>query len=130
KQVAKMNSNGPKVINLGIGNPDLAPHDAVTKKLCSTSLNPKNHGYQSYNGSPKLRKAIADWYTRFFNVNLEADREILPLIGSKEGIMHLSMAFLNPGDKVLVPDPGYPAYRSAATLAGATVLSYDLTEAN
>lgn len=125
-----MNLSGPKVINLGIGNPDLAPHDTVTKNLCRASLNPKNHGYQSYNGAAQLREAIADWYARFFNVNLDSDREILPLIGSKEGIMHLSMTFLNPGDKVLEPDPGYPAYRSASILAGATVVSYDLTEAN
>ncbi len=128
KEIEKMQSEGIKVLNLGIGNPDLPPSEEAIKTLKKTSSEKANHGYQSYNGNKLLRNAFADWYRRFFNVELDSESEVLPLIGSKEGIMHISMAFLNPGDTVLVPNPSYPAYRSVANLVGAKVIEYNLTE--
>ena len=130
KEIAAMKAAGHEVLNLGIGNPDQAPAAAAIKQLEVESQNPKQHGYQSYIGLPLLRKAFADWYARFFAVELNPEKEILPLIGSKEGIMHITMSFLDPGDQVLVPNPGYPAYRATAQLAGAEVIEYALSEAN
>jgi aspartate/methionine/tyrosine aminotransferase len=128
KQVAEMRQKGLNVINLGIGSPDLPPSEPVIKALHTASLNPNNHGYQSYYGIPELRNAFSKWYKTWFNVDLNPSDEILPLIGSKEGIMHISMAFLNPGDEALIPNPGYPTYEAATKLAGGSVRYYDLTE--
>ena len=129
-QIARMRHEGADVINLGIGSPDMAPADEVTGELSRTAAMAGNHGYQGYRGIPSLRQAFADWYKRFFGVTLDPANEILPLMGSKEGIMHVSMAFLDPGDEVLVPDPGYPAYSAAALLAGGKIRTYDLSEEN
>lgn len=128
RQIAQMRSEGYDVINLGIGSPDLKPAQVVIDRLSQEAQLDDHHGYQSYNGIPELRGAIADWYKRKFNVDLNPSDQVLPLIGSKEGILHLSMTYLQTGDQVLVPDPGYPTYRSAALLAGAEVINYDLTE--
>lgn len=130
RQIDEMNETGEKVINLGIGSPDLPPHVSVAETLCEESQKATNHAYQSYKGSPVLRKAAALWYKKWYGVELSADTEILPLIGSKEGIMHICMTYINAGDQVLIPNPGYPTYRSAATLAGAEVREYELKEEN
>jgi len=130
KEIAAMEDQGIDVINLGIGSPDMAPSEDVIDTLIRESRLPGNHAYQSYSGIPPLRKAYADWYHRFFGVTLNPENEILPLMGSKEGIMHISMAFLNPGDEVLVPDPGYPAYAAVARLLGAKVRYFRLLENN
>ncbi|MFD0799308.1 pyridoxal phosphate-dependent aminotransferase [Maribacter chungangensis] len=121
---------GKPIINMGIGSPDLAPSPAVIASMQNAILEPGAHQYQSYQGLPALRSAFASFYRSKFNVALEADSEILPLMGSKEGIMHISMAFLNTGDAVLIPDPGYPTYTSVTKLVGAIPLMYDLTEEN
>lgn len=128
KQISEMRQNGINVINLGIGSPDLPPSPEVIKALHVNSSNPENHGYQSYIGTPALRNAFSKWYETFFNVRLNPSDEILPLVGSKEGIMHISMAFINEGDEVLIPNPGYPTYEAAARMAGGKVRYYDLTE--
>ena len=128
KEIDEMRARGINVINLGIGSPDLPPAENVIETLHACALKSNTHGYQSYNGIPALRNAFAGWYKRWFGVGLNPDNEILPLIGSKEGIMHISMAFINQGDEILVPDPGYPAYEAAAKLAGGSVRYYDLTE--
>lgn len=128
REVAAMRAAGKDVISLGIGGPDLPPATEVIDALCEGARNPANHSYQTFNGLPELRRAFADWYSREYGVALDPDSEIMPLIGSKEGIMHLSMAFVNPGDVVLVPNPGYPTYTSASRLAGAEVMSYTLSE--
>ncbi len=130
RQIDEMNKAGRNVINLGIGSPDLPPHPDVIKTLQEEALKPNQHGYQNYKGSPILRNAIFKWYKKWYNVELNADTEILPLLGSKEGIMHICMTFLNEGDIVLIPNPGYPTYRSAATIAGANLVEYDLIEKN
>lgn len=130
REIETLNQEGKQVINLGIGSPDLPPHPEVIKILQEESAKPNVHAYQSYKGSPVLRKAISDWYKKWYQVTLDADNEILPLIGSKEGIMHICMTYLNEGDKVLVPNPGYPTYRSAVKLAGGVCVEYDLKEAN
>jgi aspartate/methionine/tyrosine aminotransferase len=130
KEIAAMNAAGKNVINLGVGSPDLPPHPNVIKALNDNALQAKNHAYQSYVGLPILREAIADWYARYFNVTLNATNEILPLIGSKEGIMHIAQAYLDADDITLVPNPGYPTYRAAALLAGAEVVDYQLNETN
>lgn len=130
KEVAALNAAGQDIISLGIGGPDRAPHDDVIATLAAGAADPANHSYQSYVGIPALRKAYADWYNRYYNVTLDPDTEILPLIGSKEGVLHLSLAFLNPGDGVLVPNPGYPTYTSVSKLVGAKIQSYDLMEGN
>ena len=130
REIAELRAAGKDIINLGIGSPDLPPHPAVIRTLQEAAAHPGNHAYQSYNGIPELRAAFAEWYRRYFDVSLNPADEILPLIGSKEGIMHLSMAFLNAGDEVLVPNPGYPTYRAAAELAGARVRYYDLQPEN
>lgn len=129
-EIRKMNASGHSVINLGIGNPDLAPSANTIKGLFQAANDPANHGYQSYIGIPELRIAFADWYKEFYHVTLNPESEILPLLGSKEGIMHISLAFLNPGDEVLVPDPGYPAYKAVAALCEAKIVEYDLNESN
>jgi LL-diaminopimelate aminotransferase len=130
REIDELNKQGKNVINLGIGSPDLPPHADVIKTLQEESAKPNVHAYQSYKGSPVLRKAISDWYKQWYAVELNPDTEILPLLGSKEGIMHICMTYLNAGDKVLVPNPGYPTYRSAVKLAGGECVDYDLTEAN
>jgi len=127
-EIARMRQEGADVINLGIGSPDMAPSPEVTAELARSASLRSNHGYQGYRGIPELRKAFAAWYGKYFRVTLDPASEILPLIGSKEGIMHISMAFIDPGDEVLVPDPGYPAYAAAASLSGGVVRKYDLTE--
>lgn len=130
REIDELNKQGKQIINLGIGSPDQPPHPDVIAVLQQESAKPNVHAYQNYKGSPVLRKAIAEWYAKWYGVILNADTEILPLIGSKEGIMHLCMTYINPGDPVLVPNPGYPTYRSAATLAGGQLIEYKLTEAN
>ena len=130
REIDELNKQGKNVINLGIGSPDLPPHADVIRTLQEESAKPNVHAYQSYKGSPVLRKAISDWYKKWYDVELNADTEILPLLGSKEGIMHICMTYLDAGDKVLVPNPGYPTYRSAVKLAGGECVDYDLTEEN
>jgi LL-diaminopimelate aminotransferase len=130
REIDDMNKAGKQVINLGIGSPDLPPHPDVIKALHEEALKPNQHGYQNYKGSPVLRNAISKWYKRWYDVDLNADSEILPLIGSKEGIMHICMSYLNEGDAVLIPNPGYPTYRAAAKIAGADLLEYELKEEN
>ena len=126
KEIAAMNAQGADVINLGIGSPDLPPAKEVTDTLAREAADPKAHGYQPYVGIPQLRGAWAQWYKRWYNVSLNPDNEVLPLMGSKEGIMHISMAFVNEGDAVLVPNPGYPTYSSVSKLVGARIISYGL----
>ncbi len=128
REVAQMIADGKPVINLGIGNPDQAPAEEVIDALQHSVANTGNHGYQSYNGIPALRQAMAEFYNRFYDVKLNPDNEILPLLGSKEGITHIHQAFLNSGDKVLIPNPGYPTYTSTARLAGAIPVYYELDE--
>ena len=130
REIDEMNKAGKQIINLGIGSPDLPPHDDVIKVLHDESAKPNTHAYQNYKGSPVLRNAIANWYKKWYNVELNPDTEILPLIGSKEGIMHVCMTYINPGDSVLIPNPGYPTYRSAAKIAGANLIEYTLTAEN
>ena len=110
KEVAEMNAAGKNVINLGVGSPDLPPSEQTIETLCEHARKANEHGYQPYVGIPELRKGFADWYKTWYNVDLDPKTEIQPLIGSKEGILHISLAFLNPGDGVLVPNPGYPTY--------------------
>ncbi len=129
-QIDRMRREGADVINLGIGSPDQPPSEETVTALCEEARKPGSHGYQSYTGSPALRKGFADWYNKYFNVVLDPANEILPLIGSKEGIMHISMAFVNPGDEVLIPDPGYPTYSSVTNLVGGKIRTYDLTREN
>lgn len=129
RQIASLQTSGRAIINLGIGSPDLPPHPDVLEALHSAAANSANHGYQSYRGIPELRQAFAKWYQNFYGFLPDVEHEVLPLMGSKEGIMHLSMAYLEAGDEVLIPNPGYPTYAAAAKLAGATVREYDLTEA-
>lgn len=130
RQIEALNKAGKQIINLGIGSPDLPPHPEVINVLTRESQKPSVHAYQGYKGAPVLRQAIADWYHKWYAVDLDPETEILPLLGSKEGIMHICMSFLNPGDIALVPDPGYPTYQAAAKLAGATIITYPLKEAN
>ncbi len=130
REVAQLKKNGLDIINLGIGSPDLAPPKEAIDTLRHKATEAGAHQYQSYQGIPELREAIAKWYARHFKVCLNPENEILPLIGSKEGIFHLSMAYLDKDDVVLVPDPGYPAYTNCAKLAGATILPYDLKAEN
>jgi len=130
RQIDEMRRSGADVINLGIGSPDLPPSPNTVKRLYEEAQKSNVHGYQGYSGSPVLRKAFAEWYRKYFSVSLDPDSEILPLIGSKEGIMHISMAFVNEGDEVLVPDPGYPTYSSATKLAGGVVRTYNLLDTN
>lgn len=127
REIAEMRQKGLPVINLGIGSPDLPPAPSVVAALATAAAQPTSHGYQSYTGIPALRKAWADWYARHYQVSgLNPDTQVLPLIGSKEGIVHIAMTFLETGDVALVPNPGYPTYRAASMLAGAEVRYYDL----
>lgn len=128
REVAQLNAQGADIISLGIGGPDRPPHSSVISTLADEAAKPGNHSYQPYVGIPQLRRAMADWYNRWYGVTLNPDTEIQPLIGSKEGILHVSLAFLNPGDGVLVPNPGYPTYTSVSRLAQAEIFNYDLTE--
>lgn len=130
KEVAALNAAGADIISLGIGGPDRPPHSSVISTLAQEAEKPYNHSYQPYTGLPALRRGYADWYRRYYGVELNPDTEILPLIGSKEGVLHISMAFLNPGDGVLVPNPGYPTYSSVSKLVGARILAYELDEDN
>jgi LL-diaminopimelate aminotransferase len=130
REIARMNAEGKEVLNLGIGSPDLPPSQAAIDELVQQSKHRTNHAYQSYKGIPELRMAFSNWYARWFDVSLDPETEILPLIGSKEGIMHISMSFLQQGDEVLVPNPGYPAYRAVANLTGASIRNYELEEDN
>ena len=128
KEVAEMNAKGLDVISLGIGSPDMPPSEETIRTLCQAANNPDGHGYMPYVGIPELRQAFADWYRRWYGVSLDPKTEIQPLIGSKEGILHVTLAFVNPGDQVLVPNPGYPTYTSLSRLLGAEVVPYDLKE--
>jgi aspartate/methionine/tyrosine aminotransferase len=130
REIEDLNRNGKNIISLGIGSPDQAPHPDVIRILHEESSKPNAHAYQNYKGSPALRKAMASWYKEWYDVELNPDLEILPLAGSKEGIMHICMTYINPGDLVLIPDPGYPTYQSAAKLAGANLVAYQLKEEN
>jgi LL-diaminopimelate aminotransferase len=130
REIDELNKQGRNILNLGIGSPDLPPHPDVVKTLQEEAAKPNVHAYQSYKGSPVFRKAIAAWYSQWYGVALDPDTEILPLIGSKEGIMHICMTYLDEGDRVLVPDPGYPTYRSAVKLAGGICVDYELKAEN
>ena len=130
KEIAQMNSTGKNVISLGIGSPDMPPSDRTIHTLCEVVKRTDVHGYQPTIGIPELRQAFAKWYERWYNVDLDYNTEIQPLIGSKEGILHVTLAFVNPGDKVLVPNPGYPTYTSLSKLLGAEVVPYNLKEEN
>ncbi len=130
KEVAQMNAEGKNVISLGIGSPDLPPSPETIAELTAVASQNSSHGYQPYIGVAELRQAFAQFYHRNYGVTLNADSEILPLMGSKEGILHISLAFLNPGDKVLIPNPGYPTYSSVSQMIGATAVTYELDETN
>jgi LL-diaminopimelate aminotransferase len=130
RQIDQMRQSGHDIINLGIGSPDQPPSANTIDRLTNEALKPGVHGYQSYAGNPVLRKAFSEWYSKYFHVNLDPENEILPLIGSKEGIMHITMAFVNPDDEVLVPNPGYPTYTSVTKLTGGKIRYYNLTEKN
>ena len=128
KEVAEMNAQGKNVISLGIGSPDLPPSEETIETLCTHAHQANEHGYQPHVGIPELRQGFADWYKKWYGVELDPKSEIQPLIGSKEGILHISLAFLNPGDGVLIPNPGYPTYSSVSKLVGAKLIYYDLLE--
>ena len=130
REVAVLRAAGRDIISLGIGGPDRPPHEAVIDVLCRESRRPDTHSYQPYVGIPELRKAFAEWYGRHYGVELDPATEIQPLMGSKEGILHISLAFLNKGDGVLVPNPGYPTYTSVSRLAEAEIFTYDLDAAH
>ena len=129
-EIAEMNKRGLNVLNIGVGSPDLMPGNNVVQTMVSSVQNPTNHGYQPYKGIEELRVSFSGWYKRYFDVQINPYEEIQILMGSKEGIMHIAMTYLDKGDKVLVPDPGYPAYASASMLAGAEVIKYDLNAEN
>ncbi len=128
RRLDSLRQSGVEVINLGIGSPDLPPAPKVIETLAAEASNPNAHGYMPYVGIPALREGYASWYKQWYGVKLNPANEILPLIGSKEGIMHIMMAFVNEGDGVLVPDPGYPTYASVAQLVGARTIKYKLYE--
>jgi aspartate/methionine/tyrosine aminotransferase len=130
REIEELNKQGKNIINLGIGSPDLPPHPDVVKVLQEEAEKSNTHAYQSYKGSPVLRNAIAAWYARWYGVTINPDTEVLPLIGSKEGIMHICMTYLNEGDEVLIPNPGYPTYSSAVKLAGGKAVPYEMKEEN
>lgn len=130
KEVAQMNAEGKDVISLAIGSPDMPPSEQTVATLCETARQDTAHGYQPTCGTPELRRAMARFYKRWFNVELDPDTEIQPLIGSKEGILHITLAFVNPGEEVLVPDPGYPTYTSLSKILGANVVKYNLKAEN
>ncbi len=126
KEVAQMNAEGKDVISLGIGSPDMPPSEETIRTLCENARKADVHGYQPTAGIPELRQAMADWYKRFYNVDLDPATEIQPLIGSKEGILHVTLAFVNPGERVLVPNPGYPTYTSLNKILGSEIVPYNL----
>lgn len=128
REIAKLNAQGLDIISLGIGGPDRPPQADAIEVLCNEARRTNTHGYQPYTGIPELRQAFANWYRRYFGIALDPTTEIQPLIGSKEGILHTTLAFVNPGDGVLVPNPGYPTYTAVSQLAGAKIYKYDLTE--
>lgn len=128
KEVACLDKAGKDIISLGVGSPDLPPSEEVIETLCHSAHESSSHGYQPYTGIPELRHSFSNWYKEWYNVDLDPDTEIQPLIGSKEGILHVTLAFVNPGEKVLVPNPGYPTYSSLSKLLGAEVIYYDLVE--
>lgn len=130
REIDAMNKEGKQVINLGVGSPDMPPHPDVIETLQKEAAKSNTHAYQNYKGSPIIRNAISKWYKKWYSVDLNPDTEILPLIGSKEGVMHICMTYINEGDRVLIPNPGYPTYRSAATIAGANVIEYTLSKEN
>ncbi len=130
KEVAKLNAEGHDIISLAIGSPDMPPSPETIETLCREAQNPNAHGYQPTTGIPELREAMAGFYRRWFGVELDPKTEIQPLIGSKEGILHTTLAFVNPGDKVLVPNPGYPTYTSLSRLLGCTIVNYNLRPEN
>ena len=130
KEVAQMNAEGKNVISLGIGSPDMPPSEETVQVLCEQAKRPDVHGYQPTVGIPELRKAMADWYKRWYHVDLDPATEIQPLIGSKEGILHVTLALVNPGDQVLVPNPGYPTYTSLNKILGSEIVNYNLCEDN
>lgn len=130
KEVARLNAEGRDIISLAIGSPDMPPSRRTVERLCEVASQPEAHGYQPTMGTPELRQAMADFYARWYGVDVDAQTEVLPLIGSKEGILHVTLAFVNPGEEVLVPDPGYPTYTSLSKILGAKVVSYDLREDN
>ena len=130
KQVRQLIADGKPIINMGIGSPDLAPHPSVIEAIQKAMFDSKAHEYQSYQGLPELRQGMSDFYKNNYQVTFDAAFEILPLMGSKEGILHISMAFLNEGDQVLIPNPGYPTYESVANLVQATPVFYNLVAAN
>lgn len=129
RELAALNAAGANIISLGIGSPDLPPHPSVVAALAATASQPTAHGYQSYQGTPALRRAMAAFYQKSYGVALDPATEVLPLAGSKEGLMHIGMTFLEAGDAVLIPNPGYPTYRAVAEICGAEVHEYDLTAA-
>ena len=128
KEIAQMNSEGKEIISLGIGSPDMPPSNKTIETLCTSAHDPNGHGYQPCIGIPELRNGFANWYKKWYNVDLDPASEIQPLIGSKEGILHVTLAFVNPGDQVLVPNPGYPTYTSLSKILGAEVVNYNLNE--
>ena len=130
KEVARLNAEGHDIISLAIGSPDMPPSEKTVEKLCKVARQADAHGYQPTMGTPELREAMADFYKRWYGVDLDPATEIQPLIGSKEGILHVTLAFVNPGDEVLVPNPGYPTYTSLSRLLGAKVVNYDLSADN
>ncbi len=130
KEVARLNAEGKDIISLAIGSPDMPPSPETIETLCTEARKPNAHGYQPTTGIPELRQAMAGFYKRWFNVDLDPKTEIQPLIGSKEGILHTTLAFVNPGEKVLVPNPGYPTYTSLSKLLGCTIVNYNLRPDN
>ena len=130
KEVAQLNAEGKDIISLAIGSPDMPPSPQTVEKLCEVAHDPNAHGYQPTMGTPELRQAMADFYKRWYDVDLDPKTEIQPLIGSKEGILHVTLAFVNPGDEVLVPNPGYPTYTSLSKILGAKIVNYNLREDN
>ena len=130
KEVAQLNAEGKDIISLAIGSPDMPPSEQTIEKLCEVARQPDAHGYQPTQGTPELREAMAGFYKRWYDVDLDSKTEVLPLIGSKEGILHTTLAFVNPGDAVLVPNPGYPTYTSLSKILGAKIVNYDLREDN
>lgn len=130
KEVAQLNAEGKDIISLAIGSPDMPPSEKTVEKLCEVAHDANAHGYQPTMGTPELREAMADFYQRWYGVPLDPKTEIQPLIGSKEGILHVTLAFVNPGDEVLVPNPGYPTYTSLSKILGAKVVNYNLREDN
>ena len=130
KEVAQLNAEGKDIISLAIGSPDMPPSEQTIEKLCEVARQANTHGYQPTQGTPELREAMVGFYKRWYDVDLDAKTEVLPLIGSKEGILHITLAFVNPGDEVLVPNPGYPTYTSLSKILGAKIVNYNLREDN